>query len=69
MIQALKDLLDRHPFEPFKIVTASGDKYTISDPHLVAVGKDTIFIYTRDDHFAFVRNNQITAVESLRSAA
>ena len=69
MIEQLKELLDREPFQTFRIVTASGDKYEISDPHLVAMGKDTIFVYTRNDHFAFVRNNQITALESTRSAA
>ena len=69
MIEALKELLHKNPFEPFRIVTSSGLAYPITNPDLVAVGKDTIFIYTSDDHFAFVRNNQITAVESTRTAA
>ena len=69
MIQALKELLERSPFQPFQIVTSSGDKYAISNPHLVAVGKGVIFIFKPDDHFAFVRNNQITSFESAQRAA
>ena len=69
MMEALKELLERTPFQTFRIVTASGDKYEINNPHIVAVGKDMVFVFTADDHFAFVRNNQITAVESVRSAA
>ncbi len=69
MIEALNELLDRHPFQPFRIVTASGEQYQIDKPRLVAVGKDTIFLYLEGDHFTFIRNNQITAVESTRTAA
>ncbi len=69
MMETLKELLNRTPFQPFHIVTASGDKYVIENPDLVAVGKDVVFVFTPDDHFAFVRNNQITAVESSRNAA
>lgn len=69
MIEALKELLDKDPFQPFRIVTSSGDKYEITNPHLVAIGKDTTFVFDPQDHFWFIRNNQITAVESVRSAA
>jgi hypothetical protein len=69
ILESLKELVDKEPFQPFRIVTASGDKYEIVDPHLVAIGKDQIFIYTAGDHFVFVRNRQITAVESIRTAA
>lgn len=69
MLESLKGLLHKTPFQPFRIVTASGEKYDVVNPDLLAVGKDTIFIYTSGDHFAFVRNNQITAIESVRTAA
>ena len=69
MIESINELLDREPFQPFRIVTASGEKYEITNPRLVAVGRDQIFIFDHADHFVFIRNNQITAVESIRSAA
>jgi hypothetical protein len=69
MMETLKELLDKEPFQSFKIVTASGDKYQIDNPHLVAIGKDQVFIFTVNDHFAFLRNNQISALESVKTAA
>ncbi len=69
MIQSVRELLNRDPFSPFRIVTASGEKYEVNNPELLAVGKDQIFLFDRTDHFVFIRNNQITAVESIRTAA
>ncbi len=67
LMNTLTELLDKSPFQSFKIFTSSGDKYLIKNPHLVAVGRDVVFIFTADGHFAFVRNNQITAVQSSRN--
>ena len=38
MLDSLMELLNKTPFQPFRIVTASGDKYDVENPHLVAVG-------------------------------
>jgi hypothetical protein len=70
MIESLKELLDKSPFQPFKIVTASGDKYDVLNPHLVAVGKSQInYFFPKSDRWVFIRLNQITAFESPHQAA
>lgn len=70
MLDSLQELLERHPFEPFRIVTASGDKYDVENPHLVALGASQIsYFYPRSDRWVFIRLNQITAFESANKAA
>lgn len=65
MLESLLELLHKTPFQPFKIVTGSGDKYEVEDPDLVAVGQSMInYFYPRSDRWAFIRLNQITALES-----
>ena len=65
MLESLVELLEKTPFQPFQIVTGSGDKYEVQDPHLVAVGQSMInYFYPRSDRWAFIRLNQITALES-----
>ena len=41
----LARLVDARPFVPFTVVMASGDRYEVDDPHLVAFGNDMIFIF------------------------
>jgi len=70
MLDSLMELLNKTPFQPFRIVTASGDKYDVENPHLVAVGASQInYFYPKSDRWVFVRLNQITAFESAVQAA
>ena len=70
MIESLKELLDKSPFQPFKIVTASGDKYDVLNPYLVAVGKSQLnYFFPKSDRWVLIRLNQITALESAHQAA
>ena len=70
MLESLKELLNMHPFQPFQIVTASGDKYDVENPNLVALGASQInYFYPRSDRWVFIRLNQITALESGAKAA
>ena len=65
MVESLLELLHKTPFQPFKIVTGSGDKYEVQDSSLVAVGQLMInYFYPRSDRWVFLRLNQITALES-----
>lgn len=65
MLATLNDLLNKLPFEPFRIVTSSGDKYEVQNPHNIAIMESRIFYaFPRSDQWAFVRLNQITAYES-----
>ena len=68
MNEAIKELLNREPFHPFKIVTNSGKSYEIKNPDLVAVGKDILCLFLKGDHFVFIRKTEISAVESTQPA-
>jgi hypothetical protein len=70
MLESLKELLTHSPFQPFKIVTASGDKYEVEYAHLVALGESQIsYFYPKSDRWVFLRLNQIAAFESAQQAA
>ncbi len=70
MLESLRELLHKSPFQSFKIVTSSGDKYEVEDPDLVAIGQSQInYFYPRSDRWVFIRLNQITALESPQHAA
>ncbi len=70
MRQSLIEILEKEPFQPFRIVMTSGDKYDILNPHLVAVGESQLTLYyPRSDRFAMLRMNQIAAFEGLQAAA
>jgi len=65
MLQTLRDLLDASPFVPFRIVLTSGDRYEVTDPHLVAIGRTQVFYcFPRSDRVAHLRMNQVAALES-----
>ena len=69
MPEDIKDLLERSPFEPFVIVTSSGEKYLIEDPHSVALMSGRLFVAPKNEKWAFVSNHQITALEPAPKAA
>ena len=58
------ELINREPFEAFRIVLASGEGFEVSNPNLVAMGETTMHIYLpRSDRYAILRLNQVTSVE------
>jgi hypothetical protein len=57
----LKSYLRAQPFHPIEIVMASGDRYEILDPWMVAITAGAIFVHTRIGT-QMIRKNQITAV-------
>jgi hypothetical protein len=64
MLDSLRELLDRDPFVPFRIVLTSGKEYSITDPHLVALGQTQINVYEpRSDRYSILRLNQIASVD------
>jgi hypothetical protein len=70
MLDSIRELLHKTPFESFKIVMASGEKYEVESPELVAIGQTQInYFYPRSDRWVFIRLNQITSVESGSKAA
>ena len=70
MIQIIRDMLHRDPFQPFRIITTSGDRYDITNPDLVAIGESVLFYcFPRSDRFIHIRHNQIVSVEAAQHAA
>ncbi len=70
MLDTIRQLLDREPFQPFRIVLTSGDRYEVPDPHLVAILESQVFYaHPESDRFSFVRVNQIAAVDILPNVA
>jgi hypothetical protein len=58
------ELLDREPFEPFRVITPSGESYVVRHPHLVAFMKSEVFIaYPNSDRRAYVPLLHIASVE------
>jgi hypothetical protein len=65
----IEKALDRRPFQPFVIVTASGDRYEVTGKHQVAVGKQVVIILPPDSTSIYLRSNQLVAVELAAPAA
>lgn len=62
----LRELLNRDPFEPFRVHLTSGTSYDIRDPNSMAVGKNRAFVFFTDrDGWAFMSYLHVAAVESL----
>lgn len=40
----IRELLDREPFQPFRIVMSSGESVTIRNPDLVVIMRSEVFV-------------------------
>lgn len=66
MREMILTLKHREPFVQFQIVLNSGDRYLIENPDLLAVGKSELaYYFPRSNRVAFLRANQIVAVEQM----
>jgi hypothetical protein len=69
VISAILDLKNRDPFAPFRIVLTSGDKYLIErGENLVELVTEFFYATPGGERFAFIRKNQIAAVEGEESS-
>ena len=65
--QTIVELKKHEPFEPFRIVTTSGEKYLIEDPESLIIGDLKIFYCVpRSDSVVYIRKNQIVAIEEFQ---
>ena len=70
ILDSIRELQRRKPFDPFRIVTASGDKYLVDAPDNLAIGESQIFYcYPRSDKLAYIRINQIVAIEQFQETS
>ena len=62
----IREFLHREPFEPFRVVSSSGESYTIRNPDLVALLRSEVFIAApNSDRRTFVPLLHVAAVETL----
>jgi hypothetical protein len=65
MLEAIRDLKRREPFQPFVIVLTSGDRYRIENgENLVEMKSEFFYALPGGEKFVFLRMNQIAAVEN-----
>lgn len=58
--------MHRNPFEPFRVVTSSGESHKVTNPELVVVMRSEIFIADqKSDRCTFVPFLHVSAVETL----
>jgi hypothetical protein len=68
-LDTIEDLLKRQPFEPFRIVTSSGDRYEVRHPEMVLRVKNGIYVGLGGrggvaDRAAYVSLLHVAAVET-----
>lgn len=66
----IEDRLSAEPFTPFALVMSSGERYTVKNPSLVALGEMTLWVYPpSSDRGNLLHLRQLTALELLESVA
>lgn len=62
----IRELLDRDPFQPFRILTSGGESFVIRDPHSIAIMKSEVFIaHPGSDRRSYVPYLHVAAVDTL----
>jgi len=64
----IRELLDRDPFEPFRILTSAGESFLIRDPHTVALLRSEVFIAVPNtDRRSYVPYLHVAAIETIHN--
>ncbi|HEY3244610.1 MAG TPA: hypothetical protein VGM03_14815 [Phycisphaerae bacterium] len=64
----LRDLLNRDPFQPFRVRLTGGDHYDIQNPQLTVMMKSRLFIaLPQSDRSVYVPYRHIAALETLEN--
>jgi len=64
-LDTIRSLKRREPFNPFRIVMASGDRYLIENPDALAIAATQLHYYPRGGMGVHMRLSQIVTVEDL----
>ena len=68
IIDELKQLIARTPFQSYVITLSSGERYEITERHQVAVGTSVVIVLPPNHTSIYLRANQITSVQVLEPA-
>lgn len=61
----IAEVLHREPFEPFRVVTSSGESYVVRNPDLDATKERRQFIALPGDRWTFVPYVHVASVEAV----
>lgn len=68
--EAIQDLLNHEPFQPFRIHTHDGKSFEVRQPGLVNQLKTQIFLaHPNSDRFALIPFRSISSIEIMEHAA
>jgi hypothetical protein len=66
LLETIRDLRNRDPFIPFRVVMGSGESYVIENSELLAIGQSQlVYCRPKSDRVVYLRINQIAEVEDL----
>jgi hypothetical protein len=65
----LQELLDKEPFEPFRIRMSDGNAYDVTKPELVVPMDTKLFLALGNDRWKFLSYQNMTSVKSRDVAA
>jgi hypothetical protein len=63
------ELLDREPFEPFRIRMSDGNHYDVMNPDLVVPMETKLFLALPKDRWKFLSYQDMTTIEDADVAA
>ena len=67
--ETLRQMIQRRPFEPFRLRLSNGETHEVRHPECVVVGKSKVLVYyPEQDRFVFVALIHVNSVELLQSA-
>jgi len=62
----IHEMLHREPFEPFRVITSSGESYVVRNPDLVALMRSEVFIaQPNSDRRTFIPLLHVAAVDTV----
>ncbi|MEX2219904.1 MAG: hypothetical protein WD749_14225 [Phycisphaerales bacterium] len=63
--EAIQDMLDQEPLQPFRLCLSSGESYDVMNPHTVALMKSRAFVALPNERWTFVSYLHIAALEAI----
>jgi hypothetical protein len=68
-VEAIREWLNRRPFEPFVLRLSNGETYDVRHPELVALGKNRIVVADPEtDRFVHLSLIHVNSIEALQTA-
>ena len=65
-LAAVREALDREPFQPFVFRLADGRSVPVHHPDFVAVGKRRLIVIDQDDSWSFVEPLLIDSIDQMK---